>query len=95
MRTITLQLGPGALQAPNGSPFAIPFSQWKGINDYLANVAGTNAATRANASALVPAFPTLVASADQWKRATLPNLVRVAQGIDSPTSVIPSTARVR
>lgn len=83
MKTITLDTSPGALSAPGGCPFAIAPAQWKGINDYLMNVAATSPQTTANAVAVIPAFAGLRGSADRWKQATLPSIIKLAQGIDT------------
>lgn len=83
MKTIELNIRPGALQGPGGSPFAIPPARWKSINDYLVNVVATSRETTANAVAVIPAFAGLRGSADQWKQATLPNIIKLARGIDT------------
>jgi len=79
MKTITLDLRPGSLKSSNGSPFEVPISQWKTINDYLGSVAATGIPP--NAVSALPAFTTLKASAVKWKSTTLPNLINLSQGI--------------
>lgn len=83
MNTITLDVRPGNLEASNGSPFELPVSEWKKINDYLVNVAATNQATTASTVSAIPAFADIKSVADRWKPTTLPNIVAVAQGIYS------------
>ncbi len=81
MKTITLDVRPGDLQASNGSPFEIPISEWKSINDYLVNVAAADPQTTANTVNAIPAFADLKGVADRWKPSTLPGIINLAQGI--------------
>jgi hypothetical protein len=83
MKTITLDVGPGQLQASNGSPFEIPVSEWKSINDYLVNVAAASPQTTASTVSVIPAFADLHGVAGRWRPATLPNIVKLATGIYS------------
>jgi hypothetical protein len=79
MKTIPLDVRPGSLKSSKGSPFEVPISQWKTINDYLGSVAATDIPP--NAVSALPAFTTLKASAVKWKSTTLPNLINLSQGI--------------
>ena len=79
MKTITLDLRPGSLTSSNGSPFEVPISEWKTINDYLRSVVAID--IPANTQSALPAFATLKASAVKWKSTTLPNLINLSQGI--------------
>jgi hypothetical protein len=82
MKTITLDVGPGDLQTSDGSPFEIPISEWKKINDYLVNTARANPQTTANTVSAIPAFADLKGVADRWKPTTLPNIIALAQDIN-------------
>ena len=79
MKTIVLDLRPGSLTSSNGSPFEVPISEWKTINDYLTTVASTD--IPAGAVSALLALVTLKASAVKWKSTTLPNLISLSQGI--------------
>lgn len=81
MKTIQANMGPGTLQTPSGSPFAIPIQQWNNISVFLANVNGTSAASLANFISVIPAFADLKKCAADWQGGTYANLIGLAKSI--------------
>lgn len=77
----TLNLGPGPLTSPDGSPFAISDQAWDKVHQYVTHINNMNERSISTVTRYIPAFPRLHSIVGVWSRQTFPNIVALASKI--------------